>query len=135
MWNYFLVASGGALGSLARAWASNWMGARYGTGFPWGTLAVNVTGSFLIGVFAGIGLSGEKPGLTPGARSFLMAGICGGYTTFSAFSLQTLALAQQKTWLLASANILLNVGLCLAAVALGQWVGMALTSAWGSKAG
>jgi fluoride exporter len=123
--NYWLVAIGGALGSVARVWVAQMIGHRFGTNFPWGTLFVNVTGSMLIGIFAGLseGRVGSA-GIAPSTRNFLIAGVCGGYTTFSAFSLQTLNLAQQKEWLLASANAVLSFTLCLGAV----WLGFMLTA-------
>jgi CrcB protein len=129
MWNYLLVACGGALGSVARVWAASWMTDRAGAQFPWGTLLVNVSGSLVIGVIAGWSLAEGR--FSPGARNFLMAGFCGGYTTFSAFSLQTLALLQQKQHLLAMANAVLSFVLCLLAVWLGHVIGAAVS---GSKA-
>ncbi|MBC8096150.1 MAG: fluoride efflux transporter CrcB, partial [Akkermansiaceae bacterium] len=89
---YVWVAIGGALGSVARFWMSQAMAAKFGESFPWGTLAINVLGSFVIGVFAGLSLPDGRWQVTPGARQFVMIGICGGYTTFSSFSLQTLQL-------------------------------------------
>jgi fluoride exporter len=118
MANYLLVAIGGALGSVARVWAISVVSSRFGTAFPWGTLVVNTVGSFIIGVAAGLSFEG-RTAISSSTRIFLMAGICGGFTTFSAFSLQTLELLQQKQWLAASANALLSFALCLVAVWLG----------------
>ena len=116
---YLWVALGGALGSAGRHWVSTLAVTRWGNAFPWGTLFINVTGSLLIGVFAGCNsgwLAGEN------TRKFLMIGICGGFTTFSAFSLQTLELAQKGEWSRAGLYILASVALCI----LGVWGGYLL---------
>lgn len=88
------VAMGGAIGSLARFWMTAAMAALTGPRFPWGTLLINVLGSFVIGLVAGFTLSPARVALHPDFRIFLMTGVCGGFTTFSAFSLQTLELFQ-----------------------------------------
>jgi fluoride exporter len=113
------VAVGGAIGSLGRYWLGLGFAAWTDSRFPWATLLVNVTGSLLIGAVAG--LTGPDGRLASSAftREFLMVGICGGYTTFSAFSLQTLALAQAGDWTRAGANVIASVVLCLVAVWLG----------------
>lgn len=123
---YLLVAIGGALGSVGRFWLNGFVTERAGSGFPWGTLIINVLGSFLIGIFATV-----VPAAQDNARRFLMVGICGGFTTFSAFSLQTLELAQRGDWLRAGGNILGSVTLCLVAV----WLGYLLGSAFGPMKG
>jgi CrcB protein len=99
-----------------------------GETFPWGTLVINVSGSFVIGFFAT--LTGPDGRVFAGStvRQFVMIGICGGYTTFSSFSLQTLELARAGSWLEAGGNIVLSVVLCLAAV----WAGYALGAAAGA---
>ncbi len=127
---YLWVAIGGALGSVSRFWLSGLIAARFGESFPWGTLAINVTGSFLIGV---IGAMASAEGrMEPQSRAFavqfLMYGICGGYTTFSSFSLATLKHLQERQWLYAGGNIVLSVVLCLIAVWLGWLLGSALSS-------
>ena len=119
MANYFYVAIGGALGSVLRFWLSNLIAIRFGETFPYGTLFVNVTGSFIIGFFATMTGPGGQWAAPVGGRVFFMAGICGGYTTFSSFSLQTLGLVQEGEWLYAGLNALASVALCLAAVWLG----------------
>src|SRR6185437_16817588 len=91
---YFWVAVGGALGSMARFWLTGAMVSLTGPRFPWGTLLINVVGSFVIGLVAGLTLVPERVAWHPDVRIFLMTGVCGGFTTFSAFSLQTLELVQ-----------------------------------------
>src|SRR4051794_27315246 len=106
MFTYLWVALGSALGGVARFWASGVIASRFGAAFPFGTLVVNITGCFIIGLFAGLtGSEGRLPA-PANIRAFLMVGICGGYTTFSAFSLQTLDLARTGDWLRAGLNIL-----------------------------
>jgi CrcB protein len=121
---YVWVAIGGALGTTGRYWLSGVVARLIGETFPWGTLLINVTGSLLIGFFAT--LTGPDGRLFVGstARQFVMIGICGGYTTFSSFSLQTLNLVNDGEWLYAGSNILLSVALCLIAV----WGGNMLAS-------
>jgi CrcB protein len=117
---YIWIAAGGALGSVARFWASGAVASRIGLAFPWGTLAVNLTGSFVIGFFATItGVDGRWLA-PPRFREFFMVGVCGGYTTFSSFSLQTLNLLQDGEWFRAIGNVVLSVVLCLFAVWLGH---------------
>jgi CrcB protein len=113
-----LIAFGSALGGVARNGMSAWLSERTGEGFPWGTLAVNVLGSLVVGALAAVGDS-PRIGLSVEARQFLMIGVLGGFTTFSAFSLQTLRLIQDGDWARASANVVLSVGLGLAAAAIG----------------
>lgn len=120
LWSYLWVAIGSALGGVARYACSGVIARTIGEVFPWGTLAVNVIGSFIIGFFNT--LTGPDGRLLVGttARQFMMIGFCGGYTTFSSFSLQTLNLVQDGDWLRAIANINLSVALCLVAVWLGH---------------
>jgi len=116
---YLWVAIGGALGSVSRYWLSGFVATRVGETFPWGTIVINVTGSFIIGLFASL-TGPEGRWLVPSTfRTFFMVGICGGYTTFSSFSLQTLNLANEGEWARAGLNVLLSVTLCLAGVWLG----------------
>jgi CrcB protein len=124
MLSYFWVCLGGAIGSGARFWISGLVAERIGQTFPFGTLAVNVSGCLLVGVLAGMSIPEGRWMLTSGAREFLMIGLCGGYTTFSSFSLQTLALAQEGEWLRAAANSIVSLVLCLVAV----WLGYLLIS-------
>jgi CrcB protein len=129
---YFWIAVGSALGGMARYACSNLIAGWLGPTFPFGTLAINVLGSFVIGFFATLtGPDGRY--LVPGdARQFVMVGLCGGYTTFSAFSLQTLALAQDGEFVRAGLNVGASVVLCLLAVWLGYVAAAALTAVKGS---
>jgi CrcB protein len=131
---YLWVALGGALGSVSRYWLSGLVAARFGESFPWGTLVINVTGSFLIGVIGAV--ASPEGRMDSQARAFatqfLMIGICGGYTTFSSFSWQTLQRLQDRDWLYAGGNIVLSVGLCLIAVWLGYLLGSTVSSMKGN---
>lgn len=91
---WLAVAIGGALGSMARFWLAGAMAVLTGPRFPWGTLLINVLGSFIIGLVAGLTLPADRVAMHPDVRLFLMTGFCGGFTTFSAFSLQALELMQ-----------------------------------------
>jgi CrcB protein len=126
MMTYFWVALGGAIGTVGRFALSRTVALHFGETFPWGTLIINVTGSFVIGFFATLTDPDGGRLVRPDARSFVLVGICGGYTTFSSFSYQTLTLAQNNQWLGATANVVgSNVG-CLAAVWLGHICAAAL---------
>lgn len=129
---YLWVALGGALGSVSRFWVSGFVAERFGETFPWGTILINITGSFIIGIFAAFTDPEGRVLATPGFRQFFMIGICGGYTTFSSFSLQTLRLAQDRQWLYASGNVILSVVLCLVAVWLGYLLGATFNSMKGN---
>src|SRR5439155_20799534 len=117
---------GSALGGVGRFWLSGLVGQRFGETFPWGTLVVNVGGSFVIGFFAAVTGPDGRWMVSSRFNSFFTAGVCGGYTTFSLFSLQTLGLAQRGEALHAGANVLGSVALCLAAVWLGHAAGQVL---------
>jgi len=125
---YFWVAAGSALGGVARFWLSGFVADRLGRTFPWGTLVVNVSGSLIIGLLAS--LTAPEGRLSPRAHqltfSFLMMGVCGGYTTFSSFSLQTLSLAQEGQWWQAAGNMVFSAAFCLGAVWLGYALGQIL---------
>lgn len=115
-----LIALGAALGGMARMGVAAAVAARLGERFPWGILAVNLSGALGIGVLAGLLLAGTGGAAWqhPGAQ-FAVAGFLGSYTTVSSFSLQTLALAHDRRWARAAANVAASLGGCLVAVALG----------------
>lgn len=113
------VALGGAAGSVLRYWATLAAGGLGWGGFPWSTIAINVLGSFAIGWFATAhGAASQE------LRLLVMTGLCGGFTTFSAFSLQTLDLIRAGDWGAAAVNIGLSVLLCLGAVFAGHALAM-----------
>ncbi|HEX9158926.1 MAG TPA: fluoride efflux transporter CrcB [Rhizomicrobium sp.] len=116
---YLLLALGGALGTLARYWLSGVVANAVGQTFPWGTILVNVSGSFVIGFFATLTAPDGRFLVGGNTRQYVMTGFCGGYTTFSSFSLQTLNLINDGEWLYAGGNIAASVGLCLVSVWLG----------------
>ncbi len=121
--NYLWVALGGALGAMARFGAVQLATSRWGSSFPWGTLAVNVTGSLLIGFLATI-LSSRQA--DPALRLLLITGVLGGYTTFSAFSFEALALLTEQRHLAAAGYMLGSVLLGVAAAAIGAAVAFAV---------
>jgi len=125
------VALGGALGSVMRYWLAELVAGIIDSPFPWATLIAKISGSFVIGFYAT--LTGPEGRLlaSPLQRQFVMIGICGGYTTFSAFSLQTLALAQGGDWLRAGANVGASVALCLIGVWLGHVAAAAINAVRG----
>lgn len=119
MSTYLWVALGGALGSVARYWMTNAVALLTGPRFPWGTIMINMIGSFVIGLVAYVTTPVGRVPVSFDMRAFILVGICGGYTTFSSFSLQTLELVRTGYWLGAAANIVLSVVLCLVAVSAG----------------
>jgi CrcB protein len=131
MQSYIWVGLGGALGSVARFWCSGFVARHFGETFPWGTLSINIVGSFIIGFFAELTGPDGRWLAGPSVRQFVMIGICGGYTTFSSFSLQTLSLARNEQWFRAGANIVLSVVLCLLFV----WIGHVLAASYNSTKG
>jgi CrcB protein len=126
---YLVIGLGGALGSMLRFGVGSLIdsGMSKGTGpiFPWGTIVVNITGCFIIGFVFTISTADGRLFLSPLTRNFITIGILGGYTTFSSFSWQTLALAQSGQFWGAAANVLISVVLCL----VGVWLGAMLASA------
>lgn len=131
MITYFWIAVGSALGGMARygcqSAVTNW----FGQIFPWGTLLVNVAGSFVIGFFATLTGPDGRVLVANDTRLFVMVGVCGGFTTFSSFSLQTLSLAQDGEFLRAGLNIGASVMLCLVSVWLGHVAAMAINAVKG----
>ena len=126
---YFLVGLGGGLGSVARFWISGVFARWFGEAFPWGTIFINVTGSFVIGLFFTLTAADGRFTWPETARNVFMVGICGGYTTFSAFSLQTLRLVHDRQWLHAGLNVFGSVLACLVAVWLGHTLGLLFSRA------
>jgi CrcB protein len=120
---WLAVAAGGALGSLARFWMTGAVTAITGPRYPIGTLLINVLGSFVIGVVAGATLTPARMGMHPDLRVFLMVGVCGGFTTFSAFSLQTLELMQNGETTAAALYVAASVVLCVLFTWFGWWLG------------
>jgi CrcB protein len=125
------IGLGSAVGGMARHGVGGWIAQRAGEGFPWGTLAVNASGSLLIGlVFVLSGAEGRLR-MDPLWRDFLMLGLLGGYTTFSSFSLQTLNLAREGQWGWAAGYVGLSLAACLGAVWVGFWGGQVLLATTG----
>ena len=122
--SYISVALGSVVGGVARYLASVLFISQFGDGFPWSTLFVNVTGSFIIGFYSALTGPDGRLLASPRQRQFVMVGICGGYTTFSAFSLETLRLVQSGNVHAASLNIGISVVGWLTAV----WIGHALAT-------
>jgi CrcB protein len=116
---FLLVTAGGALGTAARYVLSGVIANAFGDTFPWGTLIVNVTGCFVIGFFFTLTAPDGRVFASAQTRQFVMTGFCGGYTTFSSFSLQTLNLIRDGEWMAAGGNIFGSVALCM----LGVWLG------------
>jgi len=136
---YLWIALGGALGSVGRFWMSGFVaeqcaatlarftGNRLTEVFPWGTLTVNVVGSLIIGLAGALTAPDGRLFLPPQVNHhFLMLGVMGGFTTFSSFSLQTLNLMRDGQWIMATANVMLSVLLCMIAVWLGHLLGTTL---------
>jgi len=123
---YFWIAIGSALGGIARFALSGLIANQVGATFPWGTLIVNVTGSFVIGFVNTLTGPEGRVFASSTARQFMMTGICGGYTTFSSFSLNTLTLANDGEWARAGGNVISSVVCCLVAVWLGHVAALSL---------
>ena len=116
---YLAVALGGALGTVGRYFLSGVVANAFGETFPWGTLIINITGSFVIGFFATLSAPDGRLMVSGTTRQFVMTGVCGGFTTFSSFSLQTLNLLREGEWTPAAGNILGSVVFCM----IGVWLG------------
>ena len=117
--SYLWVTLGSAFGGLLRYAITRWA-VTVGLGSTWGTVAINIAGSFIIGFFGTLTLQGTRYAVPETTRIFVMVGICGGFTTFSSFSLQTFNLLRSGDWLRALANVLVSVVFCLLAVAAGH---------------
>lgn len=123
--NYLWVALGGALGSMGRFWLAAVVAALTGPRFPWGTMLVNVVGSFVIGWFSALTADAGPLAVPGGIRLMVLVGLCGGFTTFSSFSLQTLELLQAGEVLPAAGYVLGSVAICLVFVWFGAMLGQA----------
>lgn len=122
MEKYLLVALGGAIGATARFATVTWVARRLGPGFPWGTVAVNVLGSFVMGIAFAV-LIERMPAGAARLAPLVMAGVLGGFTTFSAFSLDVLQLLERERWMAAGGYVSASVMLSL----LGLWAGLVMT--------
>jgi CrcB protein len=124
MVKFFMICLGGAIGTGARYLISGWALRIFGSSFPYGTLTVNLLGSFLIGVINYIGLNSEM--ISPTVRIFLTIGVMGGFTTYSSFNYETLQYLQEGIWFLGILNLLVMVFSCLMAGILGfiaaKWI-------------
>ena len=116
-----IVMIGGALGTLAR-YAVSVLMASFSRDLPLGTILINITGSFVIGLFGTLTLAHGRFPVSDNMRLFVMIGLCGGYTTFSSFSLQTLDLMRSGAMVRASINVVASVVLCVAATAGGHFI-------------
>jgi len=129
---YVAVMVGSSLGSVARFLCSLALLSLFGSEFPWGTLAVNVVGSFLIGLYATLTEPDGRLLASPVTRQFVLVGFCGGFTTFSIFSLETVFLVEARLLGLAAANVIVSIVLWLVAVWLGYRIGARLNRLKGS---
>ncbi len=129
MATYLWIALGGALGSMARYASTNLVAGWLGGRFPWGTLLINILGSLVIGAFGALTGPGGRLFVSNDLRLFVMVGICGGYTTFSSFSLQTLDLIHEGAMGRAGLNVVGSVALCMLAVWIGYLAATALNAA------
>ena len=118
----FLVFLGGGVGAALRHGVNVYAGRAFGLGFPWGTVIVNVVGSLAMGLFAAWFAFRADAGLSQHARLFLTTGLLGGFTTFSAFSLDAVLLWERHAYAAAAAYVLGSVALSLAALVAGLWV-------------
>lgn len=125
-----MVVLGGAIGSLARYLLSALAAPISGT-LPWGTILINIGGSFIIGFFGTLTLASGRFPVSDNLRLLVMVGICGGFTTFSSFSLQTLDLMRGGAMTRAALNVTLSVVLCVAAVAIGHMLAARLNGGAG----
>lgn len=122
--NYLIIGLGGFLGANARYLVGGWAADRFGAAFPYGTMLINVSGSFVIGLF--LTAITERFVAPPSLRLFFAIGFLGAYTTFSTFSFESLALIQERSYLAAAANMVGSVALSVLAVTLGVLIGRIL---------
>lgn len=119
-----LIGLGGFVGANLRYAVQGWAADRFGVALPYGTMIANVSGSFVLAFF--VTLASQRLPIGPGWRLFFAVGLLGGYTTFSSFSVETLALFQTGQWLAGSINFFGNTMLGLAAALLGVWAAQLL---------
>jgi CrcB protein len=119
---YLWVALGSAIGGCVRYAMGREMLPQHSGSFPWSTVLINIIGSFIIGFFGTLTVTGSRWAVPESTRIFVMVGLCGGFTTFSSFSLQTFDLLRSGAWGKALLNVGLSVVLCLGAVAVGHWI-------------
>lgn len=122
MLDTLLIFIGAGLGGVLRYWTSNLSHGFLGHEFPYGTLVVNISGCFLMGILF-ILLFEKFDGISPHLRTLLLVGFLGGYTTFSSFSIETITLFENGAFLSAALNIVLSLALCLSATCLGAFIG------------
>jgi CrcB protein len=127
--SYLWVTIGSAIGGLLRYAITRWT-LTLSMGFPYGTFFINVIGSFVIGYFGTLTLQSGKFAASDNLRLFVMVGICGGFTTFSSFSLQTFDAMRTGAWGRALANVVFSVVLCVAAVAVGHFLAKQTVDRW-----
>ena len=118
---YFSIAVGGAAGALARYLVDTWVSNRVGTSFPWGTLIINLTGAFVLGLLATLAI--ERAVLPSTIRPPLMIGFLGAYTTFSTWMLDSWRLLEMGSWVAAAGNLVGSMALGLVAVGAGIVIG------------
>ncbi|WP_437759425.1 fluoride efflux transporter CrcB [Sorangium sp. So ce1389] len=126
MERWFWIGLGGAAGTLARYGLSTWCQQRFGAGFPYGTLAVNVIGSFLLGAILQVAATTEL--LSPTLRLGLSTGVMGGFTTYSSFNYETIKLVEDGAWWVGALNVVVTVAGCLLAGVLGVVVARRLVA-------
>jgi CrcB protein len=118
-----IVVIGSGIGGLGRYWVGVYAARMFGEGFPIGTLFINVGGSFIIGLYGALTMAGGVAPASAEMRTFVMVGLCGGYTTFSSFSLQTFDLIKSGEVGRAALYIILSVLLCVIGTAVGYYIG------------
>jgi CrcB protein len=121
MERFLLISIGAILGANARYWVGDWAAQRWGSAFPLGTLLINLSGSFVLGLF--ITLATERFMLDPRWRTFFAIGFLGAYTTFSTYTYESMNLINQGQWLAGLANLLGSALLGALAVFLGIALG------------
>jgi len=127
--SYLWVTIGSAIGGLLRYILTR-LTLNFSAGFPYGTILINILGSFVIGYFGTLTLQSGKYAVSENLRIFVMIGLCGGFTTFSSFSLQTFDLMRNGAWVRALGNVVLSVVLCVAAVAVGHLLAQRSVARW-----